>query len=124
MWCTHSTMTPRCLLIRRSVTRRSHCTIWSTLQSVSGSATWGGRPGLTRSSVLLLPSLNFLHHSSMNVNGRPLVLHLPRKETGWRSDARVWTNPRLSAVQHAVVQRYRRTPHLWCVPEHCRTGRK
>ena len=53
MWCTCSTLMPRCSLIRGSVTRRSHCTIWSNLPSVSGSATWGGRPGRARSSVLL-----------------------------------------------------------------------
>ena len=101
IWCTRSTMIQRCSLIRRSITPWSHCTIWSTLQSVSGSAMWGGWPGRARSSVLLLPSLNLLHHSTTAVgcscrrahasseNGCPLVLHVPHKETGWRSAVRV-----------------------------------
>ena len=127
IWCSCSTI-PRCSLICRSVTWRSHYTIWSTLQSVSGFTTWHEWPGRARFSVLLLLPLNLLHHSTTAVHcscrcaqassekRRLLVLHLPHKETGWRSTVRTWTNPWLSAVQHAFVQTWHRTACLWCVP--------
>ena len=63
MWCTHSTLMPRCSLICQSVAEWSHCTIWFTMAPVSGFVTWGGQPGHVRSSVLLICSLNLLHQS-------------------------------------------------------------
>ena len=76
MWCTRSMLIPRCLLICRSITQQSCCTIWSTLTRVSGSVMWGGHPACARSSVLLLPSLNLLHQSNTAVHCKQSSLYM------------------------------------------------
>jgi hypothetical protein len=76
MWCARSMLMPWRLLIRWSVTQQSHCTIWTTLAHVSGSVKLGGQLGCARSSVLLLPSLNFLHQLNIAVSCKRSSLYV------------------------------------------------
>ena len=138
LWCTHSTLVPRCSPICWSIIQWWYCTIWSTLACVSGSVTWSGQLRHTRpcshplwtscTSQTLLHTGNIHHLTHVSSENKWLLsLCLSHTETGWHSTVHAWTDPWMSST-HAVMQRSHRQPAndmpIVVSSDHCRTAQE
>ena len=127
-WCdAHSKLMPRHSMICPSIIQQQHCTIWSTVACVSGSAEWGGVGWMIRmcqvfsaAPTIFEHTVNHYHWTHASVkNEHPLVLDLLHTETEWRSN--ICACPPLS---NTLLCSDHRAAWLWHVPfmvgsDHC-----